>query len=465
MKPILILIALWLVPCLADAGVRITLNVTPSPSPYLSDWVTRRETIMLTITNDGPDTRIVKLDAQVFLDGRLQARTNRDRMATLSIRPGIHRFNGEDLVPARAVTFVGDIERQVVRSGRLPSGTYRLCVSVSDAATGESLAPEQCSPLRIQSYRAPTPMTPANGAKIPPPRIRPTFEWTSVSPQYSPRQRYEIRVAEVRDGQKPEQAFRANRPILERTRYASTRLEWPAEVRLDTPMVFVWSVRALDDAGNPMGETEGGWSLPRSFSLGSPRGGGRLGFVERARDQGGTLVPMLMQEALGCPMDMSTTYECTLLGLTLTWTPAGNGPFLGSSSYYDATSPATYWTLTIDQIVPGSNATGSVQLMSAYGNGLSAGPIPVTGTGDVGPSGLYGRGLCITPETYPFSIVVRHATNDATVAPNVDIALYDVGLCPPAIVAVADSWVDANGVVHGPGTPPAPRATGCILFQ
>src|SRR5207248_2398129 len=49
----------------------------------------------------------------------------------------------------------------------------------------------------------------------------------------------------------------------------ASQLIWPSEVQLDTPMTYVWSVRALDDAGNPLGDTQGGWAAPFSFFAGS----------------------------------------------------------------------------------------------------------------------------------------------------------------------------------------------------
>lgn len=269
MKRTLALLAIILLPLAAQAqGMRVTLMVTSNPSPYLSDWTTRRETAILTIVSSDTRSREVRLGARISVNGALQAETRLDRVPTFTVRPGMNRFYGEDLVPASAVRFQGDIDRQVVRSGRLPSGAYSFCLRVYDASTLAPLGEEACRPFVLRSYQPPGLIAPVDAAKIPPPLIRPTLQWSSVAPQYSPRQQYELRVMEVLSAQTPAQAFRANRPILERTVTGATRLVWPPDVQLDTPMTYVWSVRALDDAGSPLGDRADGWAEPWSFTLG-----------------------------------------------------------------------------------------------------------------------------------------------------------------------------------------------------
>ena len=54
MKPVLMLFFVFVsVPLLVEAQtIRVTLNVAANPSPYLSDWITRKETIILTVINN-----------------------------------------------------------------------------------------------------------------------------------------------------------------------------------------------------------------------------------------------------------------------------------------------------------------------------------------------------------------------------------------------------------------------------
>jgi hypothetical protein len=465
MKRFLILFALLFIPTFAGAKVRVTLNVTANPSPYLSDWTTRKETVILTITSDESETRQVKLDARVLLGGALQARTMRDKVPTFTVRPGINTFHGEDLVPARAVKFIGNVDRKVIRSGRLPSGSYQICVTVFDARSGADLSPDQCSPFRIQSYRAPTPIAPRNGAKVPPPYIRMAFEWTAVSPQYSPRQRYQIEVRELREGQTPEAAFRANRPILDRTVVGVTRLVWPSGVAIDTPMTYVWSVRALDDAGNPLGETEGGWSQPQTFTV----GGHDTRVLPRPNGQGAPPIGIHPQmnpgeptarflTPLACPGNQSDGLRCGGSNLKVTWADAGTGaPF--NQPHPDAGAIAKYLLLTIELLDPSVTfAAGRVRLRGV-GAELSV------DQGSVAPStvvfGAWEGGLCVSGTSYPLTILVGFydPTNDP--AAHIDVAFTGSGECHTKFM---EGGLDDNGnwTQTTPPNYPGPYCAGCI---
>lgn len=247
--------------------MRVTLNVSAHPNPYVAAWATRRDVAIVTIFNTGPKPAAVKLGVRIYTDGALQAETQPDKLPAFTVQPGLNTFYGEDLVPASAVKFHGDVDRKVLRSGRFPSGAYRFCLQVLDAATFAPLAEEQCRPFTIHSYQSPQPLSPDDGALLAPAPTRPALRWTAVTPMYSPQQRYQVNVMEVLPGQLPAQAFQANRPILDRSVTGTPQLIWPADVPLDAPMTYVWSVRALDDAGNPLGESQDGWGTPRSFTV------------------------------------------------------------------------------------------------------------------------------------------------------------------------------------------------------
>lgn len=276
---------LFLLPFIAHGQqMRISLNVTSNPSPYLSDWTTRKQTVILTVVNSDAKSVEVKLAARISRDGVLQVDTKLDKLPIFTVRPGVNTFYGENLVPESAVTFYGDVDKKVVRSGRLPSGSYQFCLRLHNAATLAPLGEEQCRPFKIQSYQGPRLIDPAASATVPPPYMRQTFRWSPVAPAYSPNQQYQLVIMEVRSGQTPTQAFRANRPILTRDIKSATQMIWPTDVALDTPMTYVWSVRALDDAGDPLGEPKDGWAEPRSFSLG--RGAHTMADAAMLRDPG-----------------------------------------------------------------------------------------------------------------------------------------------------------------------------------
>ncbi|MCB0713882.1 MAG: hypothetical protein KDD67_16260 [Ignavibacteriae bacterium] len=270
MKPVLMLFFVFVsLPLLVEAQtIRVTLNVAANPSPYLSDWITRKETIILTVINNSAKDQEVKLGAKVYTDATLQMETKLDQAPTFTVRPGTNIFYGEDIVPAGAVKFYGDVNTTVVRTGRLPSGSYRFCLRLLDATTLSLLSPEQCKAFTIQNYRGPQLLAPVDQTKISSLRNRLILRWSAVTPQYSPRQQYQINVMEVLEGQSPTQAFRANHPILDRTVMTTTQMIWPPDVQIDTPGTYVWSVRALDDAGKPLGNKVDGWAEPFVCTVG-----------------------------------------------------------------------------------------------------------------------------------------------------------------------------------------------------
>lgn len=49
--------------------LQLTLMMSPNPSPYLSDWEQRKETVLLSITNPQQNPFAVRIRARVFQGG------------------------------------------------------------------------------------------------------------------------------------------------------------------------------------------------------------------------------------------------------------------------------------------------------------------------------------------------------------------------------------------------------------
>lgn len=78
---------------------------------------------------------------------------------------------------------------------------------------------------------------------------------------------YKVAVFEVLPGQSPEMAFQANYPILTKEAFNTNFTLWTPDFEYPQPgMQYIWSVRAVDSRGNPMGQNDG-WADPFIFTV------------------------------------------------------------------------------------------------------------------------------------------------------------------------------------------------------
>lgn len=242
----------------------VRLNVSSRPDPYLSNWAQRKDVVIVTITNPGAQTN-GRFDTQVSRDGVLQAHTKPASMPVLVIPPGVSQFFAEDIIPFSAVTFVGSGKETALRTGMLPAGEYELCTKILDAATLAPISTPVCKNFTLTSFQAPVLLLPEDGSMLARGN-RPRFRWTGVSPKPTSQVSYHVRVFEVLQGQTPVNAYRVNRPILDVPGVRTLDLQWPPDVELPRQgMRYIWSVRALDENNNPLGEPDG-YASPFVFS-------------------------------------------------------------------------------------------------------------------------------------------------------------------------------------------------------
>ncbi len=276
MRPACVLVSLLLTSALLLSAqpLQLTLQMNPQPSPYLSDWQTRRETVFLSITNATASMVPVRVDGKVFRDGPngvLMARSKLQQMPILEIPPGASIYNAEDIFPSDLVEFFGDVEGQATRTGRIPAGQYTLCVTLVNPENSQPLSQQRCSPFQVQQYQPPFLVLPADGAVLTLDQLRTTmFRWNRETP---PAQNaiYEVVVVEYRDGQPVWQALKANPPVYQQeVAWGVTQMQWPPDVVLPSDRQYVWSVRAVDEERRPITEPE--WANPFVFSL-APGGG------------------------------------------------------------------------------------------------------------------------------------------------------------------------------------------------
>ncbi|MFP4544891.1 MAG: hypothetical protein ACLFQU_11715 [Candidatus Kapaibacterium sp.] len=272
-KIIVIGIALILFALEAQAQLQTQLQINPRPSPYIADWQEKRETATYIVTNPTQNTYFVRLKTSIyegaFSSGNLVAETNPAEMPVLTIDPGTRAFDPMDMIPYEAIDFYGQLEETIVRTGKLPSNDYTICTGLLDAETFEQLTEPDCRLFNITSYQAPILINPPDGEHMPQQMTENIiFRWTPVIPLPFEPVIYELAAFKVEEGQTPIQAFRANQPIFLTDAPGQTQQVWPKDYERPEPGdQIIWSVRAIDSRGNPIGEPEGR-AEPFTFTVG-----------------------------------------------------------------------------------------------------------------------------------------------------------------------------------------------------
>ncbi|MDP3930334.1 MAG: hypothetical protein Q8R57_15040 [Bacteroidota bacterium] len=251
MKPYLVSFLLILLFGKFSQSQTIQLVLSPKPSPYVSDWTSKRETAQIMVSNPTSNTIDAKVKTQLFLNGStLYAETKTNAMPIISINPGMSVYGSDEIYPATAIQFQGTNMNSVLQTGKISDGVYTLCVQLVHPVTGLALTsqPPVCKVFTIVSYQAPILLYPANNASLNENMARNVlFKWTGISPNPNEPVSYRLKVFEVLDGQADIQAIRNNIPIVEKDLLNQTQSIWPHEfMPPEKDKNYVWTVVALD---------------------------------------------------------------------------------------------------------------------------------------------------------------------------------------------------------------------------
>lgn len=258
------------------AQLIVNVILPPQIPGKISDLIEQADDIRLSITNPTPEDLSFRILGHVDVDDA--------RIATVgfAISPTEVAPAGQNrIITLRELDVLRDaIDMNspavinILRSGYLPAGNLSWCFRLVSASNPNlELAPEQCKNKVVTAYQAPIALQPLEGESLEPNKL-PIFRWTPVTPSFLGVLEYRLQIFEILPGQEPMQAFRSNQPLWERSS-PSTQLNWPFEVPRD-PGNYLWTVRAFDTEGDPVGAVETFAEFLR-FSIKSPEspaGGG-----------------------------------------------------------------------------------------------------------------------------------------------------------------------------------------------
>ena len=249
----------------------IQVIMSPKPSPYLSDWQTKTETVKLIITNTSQNAVDVKIKTELLNgSGNIFANTDQAKMPVLNVPVGTSIYNAEDVFPLSAVVYKGNGEKTAMQTGRIPDDNYKLCVALTDPKTNGVVGTSGtvCKIFTITAFQAPTLIAPSAGQEIPNTGINGiVFRWTPCIPKPQGISIYRLQVWEVLEGQTNMIALRTNQPIIEKDYKEQLQAQWPIDfAKPEEGKSYVWTITPLD--GEERKLVDGvGFAEPFGFSI------------------------------------------------------------------------------------------------------------------------------------------------------------------------------------------------------
>jgi chromosome segregation ATPase len=261
----------------AQAPLEMQLNISPNISAFPADWEIDPESVTLFVFNFGQEPVTAILQAELFNGaGALVARTIPTQTFPITIPPGEQLFFPQDIFPYSAVQVAPAYQEQLGLSGRLPEDNYQLCIMLL-SPSGGPLTPPSCGSFFIQGYEPPQLLMPHNGEHIPSDAAANIlFQWTPLIPEPPFPVLYVFQLAEVLEGQPPQEAIRVNPPLFTAELFNETQFPFSFEMTgiaqpwLETgSAAYVWTVTAVGETGQSLTDQP---TLPSTFTVTGPGG-------------------------------------------------------------------------------------------------------------------------------------------------------------------------------------------------
>jgi hypothetical protein len=256
-----VLLGLLLCAASAAAQVNVTLQLPFAQMPArVAEWRENESLIRIVVQNTGREQyEGLMLSVELSKDGRRIARSRDGHPAQprFSLRPGETRsLSWREVISEEAVEYDGSIRQQVVATGELPAGRYRLCVQVLNAQL-RPISPQACGSSGIVPADPPVLVSPIGGAQASP---TPLLQWTPSNPP-APGLQYRVTVKVRYRGQTLAQAMASNPVRLQATvPTTSYQVTFAQQLGADAAdpnyAGHVWQVQALLN-GRPYGRNRG----------------------------------------------------------------------------------------------------------------------------------------------------------------------------------------------------------------
>ena len=225
-----------------------------APSPFLTDWSASAAVVQLIVTNT--DTSDVQASVRArFLLGDATVGT---AGSPIMLVPGSHTpvpvpkvsvYSGAQVANWTQMQITGPIASAYRRTGRLPEGSYQLCMEFTNVTTQGRPLPDAgaCTQFLVTYPQPPMLIAPADEQSVV--TAYPTFQWTPVVMPAGRQASYLLRVVELLPGQTPLKALEADVPMFETVVNTITTLTYPpTALPLEAGKTYAWRVQAVNPA-------------------------------------------------------------------------------------------------------------------------------------------------------------------------------------------------------------------------
>ena len=234
---LLALLAASTAPAWAQGNVRVVLRRPPPNQLRVADlW-------KVDLDNRTQETFTIYLHgfATEEFDGLIvDARSSQFRLP-----PGKLTVSGEQISPITVNESNDDYKDEIVRSGTLRSGNYRVCVEVL-LASNDSLLATDCYDQTVQLLSPPILVSPVDGDRVE--ERLPTFTWLPPAPlERGNRISYRIQIVEKLGRQSAYDAIRSNPEWFIQTGITRTLVQYPLRARaFQYGREYAWMITALE---------------------------------------------------------------------------------------------------------------------------------------------------------------------------------------------------------------------------
>lgn len=289
MKKIILIAAICFTGHICTAQFNTILVVSPNPPGSLLDWSVKDLTYIISGSAGGAGQVVIKSTLKTT-DGTVAATTNLAKARVITINPATGNviLYAADVIPLETMVFNGKFKVSMDKTGKLPAGSYELCVQLVRPVDFFPASQEQCRIFTIAAFQLPIPVMPANEMVLDIEKAKNiiTFRWTPVAPRPPTPVVYRVTVFEILQNQTPMQALRSNQPLLARDIVGTTQFIWQPQLALtlccqngdpdfdlmkkDTSRrkgigpdmepdmmdayAFIWTLQTLDQQHRPFGD-------------------------------------------------------------------------------------------------------------------------------------------------------------------------------------------------------------------
>lgn len=282
MKKIFLIAAVCFVAKTSLAQFNTQLVVIPNPPGALADWDNKTLTYMIA-GGIGLTAQVIVKATIKTVDGEVVATKNLAKAPIIIAGSANMILYVNDVMPLDIMVFNGKYKNSMDKSGKLPAGSYQLCVQLVNPTDYRIMSEEKCRIFNLASYQLPIPVMPANETILDIEKAQSviTFRWTPVTPNTGMMLTYRVTVFEILPGQTAMQALRSNPPLLAKDIVGTTQYIWQPQLGMtqcckgdpdfdlrmkkDTirpigpdmepdAYAFIWTLQTFDSQGRPFGD-------------------------------------------------------------------------------------------------------------------------------------------------------------------------------------------------------------------